>query len=126
MRTNAGMGIIIKQKKKRIKEDNSGLTIKNIIHIMAPRRKRKFLTSINRIVQNSLCGAYFERCNRFGGGSEIYCYSYEWCPSLADVRKMKNAFHRIRVNYTEEELEYFRIMKELEEEQIRLDQKEAS
>ena len=68
--------------------------------------------------------AYLEKEIGFAGGKEIIFYSYEWCPSLETVRKMRmhNAFEdfRIRINYTEEELEYFRIMKELKEEEERV------
>ena len=120
------VGVIIKDKGKRIFNDDLGMTVKFVIHVLKPRSKRKYLSSKQRIVQNHLCGAVFEQIYRFGGKTESFLYSYEWVTTLETLKKARNAFPRIRINYTEEEMEYFRIMKELEEEKKRLTEKEAS
>ena len=115
-------GLKYMKKIYRFKCDGIGLIIKANIAILSPRRKRKHIIEKHRLVQNSLCGAYSVRELHYRGGTEIVVWAMEWCPSLADVRKMRNTFPRIRVSYTEEELEYFRIMKELEEEKKRLNE----
>ena len=109
------------KKKYQIKCDGIGLNAKEIINIQRPHRNRKYIIQKERLVQNPLCGSFLVRELYYKGGIEIITWSMEWVPYYKDIRKNYNPLPRIRISYTEEELEYFRIMKELEEEKKQLE-----
>ena len=76
--------------------------------------KRRIL-KFERITQNRLCGVYWEKKLRSKGGGEIYLLAYEWVPTKQDMQHWKNFNrNRIKLGYTQEEMEYHRIMKEWE------------
>ena len=78
--------------------------------------KRRIIKK-ERIVQNRLCGVFWEKELRSRGVGEIYLLGYEWVPTKKEWLWWK-AFNRSRVKleYTQEDMEYRRIMKEWEEE----------
>ncbi len=110
---------------QRITFDGVSLKRKVINNIQRPRRRRKIIIDKQRLVQNPLSGSYLMRELHCMAGTEYVYWSMEWCPCKSDIRKYSKSLPRVRVTYTEEELEYFRIMKELEEERRRTE-KEAS
>ena len=68
-----------------------------------------------KITQNRLCGVYWEKELRSRGNAEIYLLAYEWVPTKQDMQRWKDFnCNRIKLEFTQEELEYHKIMKEWE------------
>lgn len=104
---------------KIFRGSNGKMIIKKIRRIKKffPTGKAKEITHLDIITENMDSGIYCERFYGNNHNKEIIHFAYELLPSKETVMKNRHRYPRIKINFSEEEMEYKKLFKEAWNEQ---------